>query len=180
MGNEHTSLIDIEYLRSLLEVFDASTVQELKIEQEGVEIRLSKNTRAGEPMAVQQGAPYPFVPGPFIPPSVQQQAPAVQTAPPATGDNGAAKSAEEPAISANLHEVRSPIVGTFYAAPNPDSPSFVEVGREVKPGDVLCIVEAMKLMNEIESDVAGKVVKVLVQNAQPVEYDQPLFLIEKI
>ena len=80
--------------------------------------------------------------------------------------------------SANLHEIRSPIVGTFYRAPAPDADSYVQVGSVVSPGSVLCIVEAMKLMNEIESDVSGKIVKILVENGKPVEYNQPLFLIE--
>jgi acetyl-CoA carboxylase biotin carboxyl carrier protein len=84
-----------------------------------------------------------------------------------------------PAPSANIHEVRSPIVGTFYRAPAPDAAPFVQVGSEVQAGNVLCIIEAMKLMNEIESDSAGKVVKVLVENGQPVEYDQVLFILEK-
>jgi acetyl-CoA carboxylase biotin carboxyl carrier protein len=81
-------------------------------------------------------------------------------------------------MAANLHEIRSPIVGTFYRAPAPDADSYVQVGAVVSPGSVLCIVEAMKLMNEIESDVGGKIVKILVENGKPVEYNQPLFLIE--
>jgi acetyl-CoA carboxylase biotin carboxyl carrier protein len=78
----------------------------------------------------------------------------------------------------NLHEIKSPIVGTFYRAPAPDADPYIQVGDTVSAGSVLCIVEAMKLMNEIESDVSGKVVKILVENASPVEYNQPLFLIE--
>ena len=81
-------------------------------------------------------------------------------------------------IPINAHEIRSPIVGTFYRAPSPDSDNFVEVGNMVSPGSVLCIVEAMKLMNEIEADVSGKIIKILVENGKPVEYNQPLFLIE--
>ncbi|HCA80641.1 MAG TPA: acetyl-CoA carboxylase, biotin carboxyl carrier protein, partial [Bacteroidetes bacterium] len=78
-----------------------------------------------------------------------------------------------------LHEVRSPIVGTFYRAPAPDAEPYIEVGQNVSVGSVLCIVEAMKLMNEIESDIAGRVAQVLVENGKPVEYNQVLFLIEK-
>jgi len=78
-----------------------------------------------------------------------------------------------------MHEVKSPIVGTFYRAPAPDAAPFVQVGSSVEVGAVLCIVEAMKLMNEIECDMAGKVAKILVENGQPVEYDQTLFLVEK-
>ncbi|MEM9896208.1 MAG: acetyl-CoA carboxylase biotin carboxyl carrier protein [Bacteroidota bacterium] len=80
--------------------------------------------------------------------------------------------------SANLVEIKSPMIGTFYRSANPESPAFVEVGSAVKTGDSVCIIEAMKLFNEIESEVSGKIVKVLVDNAQPVEYDQPLFLVE--
>ncbi len=76
------------------------------------------------------------------------------------------------------HEIKSPIVGTFYRAPAPDAAPFVQIGTEVQPGTVLCIVEAMKLMNEIESDVRGKIVRIMVENGQPVEYDQTLFLLE--
>ena len=78
----------------------------------------------------------------------------------------------------NLVEIRSPMIGTFYRSPNPDSPSFVEVGDKIGPGQTVCIVEAMKLFNEIEAELSGTIVKVLVENASPVEYDQPLFLVE--
>ena len=78
----------------------------------------------------------------------------------------------------NLHEIHSPIVGTFYRAPAPDADPYVQVGDSISSGSVLCIVEAMKLMNEIESDVNGKIVKILVENGKPVEYNQPLFLIQ--
>lgn len=83
-----------------------------------------------------------------------------------------------PSNNAKLVEIKSPMIGTFYRAANPDSPSFVNVGDEVKAGKIVCIIEAMKLFNEIESEVSGKIVKVLVDNASPVEYDQPLFLVE--
>jgi len=79
---------------------------------------------------------------------------------------------------ANLHEIKSPIVGTFYRAPAPDADSYVNIGDSVSSGSVLCIIEAMKLMNEIESDISGKIVKILVENGRPVEYNQPLFLIQ--
>jgi acetyl-CoA carboxylase biotin carboxyl carrier protein len=78
----------------------------------------------------------------------------------------------------NLITIKSPMVGTFYRTPNPESPVFVNVGDDVKPGKVVCIIEAMKLFNEIESEISGKIVKILVDNATPVEYDQPLFLVE--
>jgi acetyl-CoA carboxylase biotin carboxyl carrier protein len=80
---------------------------------------------------------------------------------------------------ARYHEIKSPIVGTFYRAPAPDADSYIQIGDVVSVGSVLCIVEAMKLMNEIESDASGKIVKILVENGKPVEYNQPLFLLEK-
>ena len=85
----------------------------------------------------------------------------------------------EDAVPDNVVEVHSPMVGTFYRAPSPDADPYVEVGQSVSVGQTLCIVEAMKLMNEIEAEISGKIVKILVENAQPVEYNQPLFLIEK-
>jgi acetyl-CoA carboxylase biotin carboxyl carrier protein len=78
----------------------------------------------------------------------------------------------------NLITIKSPMIGTFYKTPSPEKPSFINIGDEIKPGKVLCIIEAMKLFNEIESEVSGKIVKILVENASPVEYDQPLFLVE--
>jgi acetyl-CoA carboxylase biotin carboxyl carrier protein len=86
---------------------------------------------------------------------------------------------ESPAAD-QQHEIKSPIVGTFYRSPAPEAAPFIQVGSVVEPGTVLCIVEAMKLMNEIESDISGKIVKILVENGQPVEYDQTLFLVEKV
>jgi acetyl-CoA carboxylase biotin carboxyl carrier protein len=98
-------------------------------------------------------------------PAAAPSAPAVPVAPAAESKS-------------NLITIKSPMIGTFYRTPNPDSPVFVNVGDEVKPGKVVCIIEAMKLFNEIESEVSGRIVKVLVDNASPVEYDQPLFLVE--
>ncbi|MCU0442983.1 MAG: acetyl-CoA carboxylase biotin carboxyl carrier protein [Bacteroidia bacterium] len=112
------------------------------------------------------------------------QAPAVQAAPvqvtiPAAPAAPAAPVAPAaPSTSSNLITIKSPMIGTFYKSSSPDKPAFVNIGDEIKPGSVLCIVEAMKLFNEIESEVSGKIVKILVENASPVEYDQPLFLVE--
>lgn len=109
-------------------------------------------------------------------------APAVQALPAAAPAAPAPSAAPAPAASAaeasNLITIKSPMIGTFYRSSSPDKPSFVNVGDEVKAGQVVCIIEAMKLFNEIESEVSGKIVKVLVDNATPVEYDQPLFLVE--
>ncbi|MFN5704357.1 MAG: acetyl-CoA carboxylase biotin carboxyl carrier protein [bacterium] len=109
-------------------------------------------------------------------------APAMQALPVAAASAPASNSAPAPAAPAaeasNLITIKSPMIGTFYRSSSPDKPSFVNVGDEVKAGQVVCIIEAMKLFNEIESEVSGKIVKVLVDNATPVEYDQPLFLVE--
>ena len=159
--------IDIDYLKQLLELFDASTASEIRLEKEGVEIRLAKGGRTVEitPTAVQ------YAPAPV---AVQPPAAATTAAqPPATP-----VSAVESAPAKSYHEVRSPLVGTFYRSPTPDSPAYVEVGSQVSPGAVLCIVEAMKLMNEIECDAYGKIARILVENGQPVEYNQVLFQVE--
>jgi acetyl-CoA carboxylase biotin carboxyl carrier protein len=91
-----------------------------------------------------------------------------------------AQSAKAESISGNYITIKSPMIGTYYKSPSPDKPQFVQIGDEIKPGQVLCIVEAMKLFNEIESEISGRIVKILVENSSPVEYDQPLFLVEPI
>jgi acetyl-CoA carboxylase biotin carboxyl carrier protein len=158
--------MDLSYIKKIIKLVEHSDVDEIEIEEEGKKIRVTKNR-------VQQGAGpqfYQFPQGPAGYPQVAQAAPASTPAP------SAAEEKAKP--EKKYHEIKSPIVGTFYRAPSPDAEPYVEVGQTVKPGDVLCIVEAMKLMNEIESDVAGKVVKVVVENAKPVEYGQVLFLID--
>ncbi len=176
--------MDLGYLRKLLKIFDESTATELIIEEEGIKLHIvkqAKDTAAGAPSAPAPiFIPYaplgaPPVPNPNSLPAATTQAAAPAEAapvPPAAPAEPAAKP-EKP-----LHEIRSPIVGTFYRAPAPDAEPFVQVGSHVTPGTTLCIIEAMKLMNEIQSDIAGTVVKILVENGQPVEYNQVLFLIE--
>ena len=168
-------MIDINYLKQLLEIFDESSANDLRIEQEGASIKLSKTPRRDEsPGGSQVSFHYPShaaaAPTPPTPVQSEPSGTAAQTKPDAeTADPGA---------TGSYHEIRSPIVGTFYRAPSPDADNYVEVGQEVSPGAVLCIVEAMKLMNEIECDTYGKIVRILVENAQPVEYNQLLFLVE--
>lgn len=169
--NMASGMIDIKYLQQLLDIFDNSTVNDLKIEQEGVEIRLSKSPKR----EVSDFPPQTFyhpVPTPITPPPATHAQPVAQT----TLSEAPATPAE--ALSSKYHEIRSPIVGTFYRSPSPDSPVYVEAGQKVTPGTVLCIVEAMKLMNEIECDTYGTIAKIMVENGQPVEYNQVLFLIE--
>lgn len=151
--------MDLNYLRRLLKIFDESSATELSIEEEGVTLNMSKTTNV---TVVPQTASY----------TLPQHAPQVHEAP------AAAQPAAVPAPVADAgHTVLSPIVGTFYRAPTPDTDSFVQVGQHVNVGDTLCIVEAMKLMNEIESEVSGTILKILVENSQPVEYNQPMFVI---
>jgi len=159
--------MDLSYIKKIIKLVEHSDVDEIEIEEEGKKIRVAKNR-------AQSGGGPQFYQLPQFPagyPQVPQgnQGPAAAPAPPAE---------EKAKPEKKYHEIKSPIVGTFYRAPSPDAEPYVEVGQTVKPGDVLCIVEAMKLMNEIESDVAGKVVKVVVENAKPVEYGQVLFLID--
>lgn len=168
-----STMIDIKYLQQLVEIFDASSVNDLRIEQEGVEIRLSKSPKQ-EPQQMMPPGYYQQMPQMMAPQQVA--APAGPALSAATASASDASSEEN---SKKYHEIRSPIVGTFYRSGTPDDPPFVEPGQSVSPGGTLCIIEAMKLMNEIECDSYGKVAKILVENAQPVEYNQLLFLIEQ-
>jgi acetyl-CoA carboxylase biotin carboxyl carrier protein len=171
--------MDLNYVKKLVKLLSESDVEEIEIEQEGKKIRLvkhGKNSVSAIPPAPAPASQWSFPPG--APP------PQATPAPPVAESPGTAKAAPPPAAPASpaprFHEIKSPIVGTFYRAPAPDAAPFVQVGSVVEPGAVLCIVEAMKLMNEIESDIAGRVTQVLVENGQPVEYDQTLFLVEKL
>jgi acetyl-CoA carboxylase biotin carboxyl carrier protein len=155
--------MDLNYVKKLVKLLSESDVDEIEIEEEGKKIRVAKNAPSGgtlyggqQMMAVPQ----------------MQAAPAPAAAVPAAA-------APAPSLPSNVHEIKSPIVGTFYRSPSPDASPFVQVGSAIQAGTVLCIVEAMKLMNEIEADTAGKIVKIMVENGQPVEYDQVLFLVEK-
>ncbi len=159
--------MDINLIKKLIKIVETSEISDFSVEEGDLKISISKNTVSHTVVA----------PQPQIIQSVPQQPQAVAAAPaPETKEE---PKAAEASASSNLHEVKSPIVGTFYRAPAPDADPYVKVGDQVSEGSVLCIVEAMKLMNEIESDMGGKIVKILVENATPVEYNQPLFLVEK-
>jgi acetyl-CoA carboxylase biotin carboxyl carrier protein len=155
--------VDLEQVEKLLEFMSAHGLEEFEYEHGGLHVRLRKGASGHPP------APLSYVPQAS---SAGVHAPA-QAAPEETRE--AAAPAAAPAEE--LHTVKSPIVGTFYGAPSPEAPPFVNPGDAVREGQVLCIVEAMKLMNEIEADVSGEVVRVLAENGQPVEYGQPLFSI---
>ena len=153
--------MDLALLKKLVRIVEHSSVDEIEVEEEGLRIRIAKNQHNNS-YTVREA------------PAHTQPISAV-----ATPTHIAAAEAALPLVQEKkYHEIKSPIVGTFYRAPAPDADSYVEVGQDVQQKTVLCIIEAMKLMNEIESDIAGKVVKILVENGQPVEYNQPLFLIE--
>ncbi len=163
-------MLSFEQIKELIEMVAKHRLQGLEVERSGFKLSISgQEARAAAPVASAPAATDAVAAAPRAP---------VQAAPSAAAAPVAAASHAEAAAAANAHLVRSPIVGTFYAAPSPDAEPFVRVGDHVRVGQVLCIVEAMKLMNEIESDVAGTVVQVLVKNAQPVEYNEPLFAIK--
>jgi len=151
--------MDINLLKRLVKVVEQSDITEFSVQEGDLKIKISKNSKQSVNTVISQ---------PSNPVVVQAAEPVAVPAVAATEET-----------DANYHEVRSPIVGTFYRSPAPDADSYVQVGDSVSTGSVLCIIEAMKLMNEIESDVDGKIVKILVENATAVEYNQPLFLIEK-
>ena len=157
--------MDLKELRALLKLVEVSDIEELEIERQGQRVRIRRRGGNALPMAVATPSPAPLPPPP-APPALQP-APAAAPAPP-------------PARAENLVTIESPMVGTFYRAPAPDAEPYVKEGQVVEKGSVLCIIEAMKLMNEIEAEVKGRIVSVLVENAQPVEYGQPLFLVEPV
>jgi acetyl-CoA carboxylase biotin carboxyl carrier protein len=162
--------MDLNTVKKLVKLLSESEVDENEIEEEGKKIRVAKHP-ANKGVAPMPPPPYAALPAHL--PGFHIEATSAPVLPsPATPP-------EEPAPAPAFHEIRSPIVGTFYRAPAPDAPPFIQVGSPIEPGTVLCIVEAMKLMNEIESDVSGKIAKILVENGQPVEYGQVLFHVEK-
>jgi acetyl-CoA carboxylase biotin carboxyl carrier protein len=160
--------MDLNYLKKLIKLLDTSDLAEIEIEEEGTKIKLSK--------------PRPKIFHNVLNPQVAASTPILQIDSTNSTSNIPAPVKTDILIeetkSDNIYEVKSPMVGTFYSSPAPDADSYVKVGTEVKQGTVICIIEAMKLMNEIESEVKGKIVKILAQNAQAVEYNQTLFLIE--
>ncbi len=158
--------MDLKEIQALIKFVAKSGAQEVSLETEDFKINIKTGPDASEqPTIIQAVAP--------------QQMPAVAAAAPAPVE--AAPAASAPAESdenANYITINSPMIGTFYRTPSPDQDAFVKVGDSIKPGDVLCIVEAMKLFNEIECEISGKIVKILADDQTPIEYDQPLFLVD--
>lgn len=159
--------MDLKEIQNLIKFVAKSGASEVKLEMDDVKITI-KTGSDSETTIVQQ------VPVAAAPQVAMPAAP-VAPAPAATPAAPAAPTAED---DSKYITVKSPIIGTFYRKPSPDKPLFVEVGQSIAEGDVLCIIEAMKLFNEIESEVSGKIVKILVDDATPVEFDQPLFLVD--
>ena len=154
--------MDIRKVKKLIELLEESGIAELEIKEGEESVRISRHgTGSTAPMVMPQPAP---VPAPAAAPAVT-----------------AAADTQEESAESDIpagHQVKSKLVGTFYRSPNPSSPSFVEVGQKVNIGDTLCIIEAMKMFNQIDADKAGTIVAILVENGEPVEFDQPLFVIQ--
>ncbi|SOD17829.1 acetyl-CoA carboxylase biotin carboxyl carrier protein [Pedobacter xixiisoli] len=157
--------MDIKQIQELIKFVSRSGVNEVSLEQENFKITIKTNQN---PVYVNAAVP---VAAPVV------AAPVAPVAAPAQAAPAAAAATED---TSKYITIKSPMIGTFYRSASPDKPSFVNVGDEIGTGKVVCIIEAMKLFNEIESEVSGRIVKILVDNASPVEYDQPLFLVEPI
>lgn len=152
--------MDIRKIKKLIELLEETGISEIEIKEGEESLRLSRHSSyQPEPSQVRHTAPPQQITiSPQIPPAAPEKKPAD--------------------VTSSAHKLRSPMVGTMYTSPSPDAPSFVSLGQSVKIGDTLCIIEAMKMFNEIEADRAGTITAILVANGDPVEYDQPLFTIE--
>lgn len=152
--------MDIRKIKKLIELIDETGISEIEIKEGEESVRLSRHSHV-----VEAAQPVRYA---ALPPLMQPPAPAA----------AASTVAEQETGTVNGHKIRAPMVGTLYISPSPDAQPFVKVGQKVKAGDTLCIIEAMKMFNEIEADKAGTIVAILAANGDPIEYDQPLFVIE--
>ena len=162
--------MDFKQIQELIKMINKSNISELSIEQDKFKITIKQKDNEVQQVIT--------VPAAMATAAVQPVAPVAPAAAPAAVSAAPAAAPAAPAKADNLVTIKSPMIGTFYRSAGPDKAPFVNVGDEVSSGKVGCIIEAMKLFNEIESEVSGKIVKVLVDDASPVEYDQPLFLVE--
>ena len=166
--------MDIKEIQSLIKFVAKSGASEVKLETDDIKITIRTGAFNTPPEATTYVQQIPVSAAPAVPSLAHPSAPA----------SGAEASTEAQADASGTEEdskyitIKSPIIGTFYRKPSPDKPPFVEVGANIAQGDVLCVIEAMKLFNDIESEVSGKIVKVLVEDSSPVEFDQPLFLVD--
>lgn len=165
---------DLNYIKKLIKIIETGDINEIEIEEEGTRLKVVKSKQAefSQPQIIS-----------YAQPQVMPQAGGAPAAAAPSTNNSAPKAEDkkDSLVSASgkqLTEVHSPIVGTFYRAPSPNADPYIQVGQQITKGTILCIVEAMKLMNEIESEHEGKIVKIMVENGQPVEYNQVLFLVE--
>ncbi|MEO7311917.1 MAG: acetyl-CoA carboxylase biotin carboxyl carrier protein [Chitinophagaceae bacterium] len=154
--------MDIKQIQELVKIINKTNISEISIEEQDLKITIKQKEEVVQT----------YLQAPHTPIYMQQPQAA------ATGPATSTAKEEAPKAADNLITIKSPMIGTFYRRSSPDKPAFAEIGTEVEPGKVVCIIEAMKLFNEIESEIKGKVVKVLVEDSSPVEYDQPLFLID--
>jgi acetyl-CoA carboxylase biotin carboxyl carrier protein len=155
--------MDLKQIHELIKIVNKSNIGEISIEDKDGKVTIKQK----EEPVINVAAPQPQV---YTTPAAAAPAPIVSAAP--------AAPVAAPSKADNYITIKSPMIGTFYRRPSPDKPIFAEVGTEVAPGKVVCIIEAMKLFNEIESEISGTIVKILVDDASPVEYDQPLFLVD--
>lgn len=151
--------MNIKEIKEMINLMNENGLGELEVEKDDMRIRLKKT-----PTGIES----------YVMPQVVQRQNIV------SGENIQAAAAIEEKSAVKTVEIKSPMVGTFYRAPNPEAPAYVEAGQTIEPGQVICIIEAMKLMNEIKSEIRGKILEILVDNAEPVEFGQPLFLIEPL
>ena len=169
-------MLKIQEIREIIKLIDSSSIDEFSLNEEGTKLKLKKNAGqvvvAEVPKAVAQAV------APVAAPAAAP-APKTEAAPAAPKAEAAPAPKAEVAADANLHKIVSPMVGTFYKSPSPDADAFVQVGDKVGEETVVCIVEAMKLFNEIEAEVTGEIVEILVKDGELVEYGQPLFLVKE-
>jgi acetyl-CoA carboxylase biotin carboxyl carrier protein len=167
--------MDFKQIQELIRMVNKSNIGELTIEEKGFHLTIKQKS---EPAQNIIAAPAMMHSGGYPQQAMPQQSPAAAQPQQASHPAATADKPKGSDSSDNYVTIKSPMIGTFYRSASPGKPSFVEVGSEVTPGKVVCIIEAMKLFNEIESEVKGRIVKVLAEDASPVEYDQPLFLVE--
>ncbi len=154
--------MDLKQIHELIKIINKSNIGEISIEDKDGKVTIKQKEEPPVTLAAAPQQVYTVPSSPFAPSSAASQQPAPETAP----------------KTDNLITIKSPMIGTFYRRAAPDKPNFVEIGTQIEQGKVLCVIEAMKLFNEIEAEVKGTIVKVLVEDNSPVEYDQPLFLVE--
>lgn len=168
--------MDLKEIQNLIKFVAKSGASEVKLEMDDVKITIKTGAEEKETTVIHHQAPMGNQMQQQMP--MQQQQPQAPQAPAQEAPSGGKEQRSAEEDNSKYITVKSPIIGTFYRKPSPDKPVFCEVGDSVKEGDVLCVIEAMKLFNEIESEVSGKIVKVLVDDSSPVEFDQPLFLVD--